>query len=71
MEKERSAKLDFELQGEKERGKQLEIALEKERQLGQQKLELEKEIIQELKKELLIVESQRESLNTQVMQVYT
>lgn len=71
LEKERSAKLDLELQREKQRGKELEIVVEKEKLLGQQKLEIEKEIIQELKRELLIVEGQRDSLNTQVMQVYT
>lgn len=71
LEKERRAKLELELQREKQRGEELETALEKERQLGHQKLEIEKEIIQELKRELLIVEGQRDSLNTQVMQVYT
>jgi hypothetical protein len=49
----------------------LETAVEKEKQLGQQKLEIETEIVHELKRELLIVEGQRDSLNSQVMPVDT
>jgi hypothetical protein len=71
LEKERSAKLVLELQKEKQRGNELETAVEKEKQLGQQKLEIETEIVHELKRELLIVEGQRDSLNSQVMPVGT
>jgi uncharacterized protein YgiM (DUF1202 family) len=71
LEKERSAKLDLELRREKQRCKELETAVEKEKQLGQQKLEIETEIIRELKRELLIVEGQRESLTSQVRPVDT
>jgi len=71
LEKERSAKLDLELQREKQRGKELETAVEKEKQLGQQKLEIETEIVHELKRELLIVEGQRDSLTSQVRPVDT
>jgi chromosome segregation ATPase len=67
LEKERSAKLDLELQREKQRGKELETAVEKEKQLGQQKLEIETEIVHELKRELLIVEGQRDSLTSQLI----
>jgi len=66
LEKERNAKLDLELQREKQRGKELETAVEKEKHLGQQKLEIEREIVRELKRELLIVEGQRDSLTSQV-----
>jgi hypothetical protein len=68
---ERSAQLELELQKEKQRGEKLKTAVLKEKQLGWQKLEIERGITQELKRKLLIVEGQRDSLNTQVMQVDT
>jgi hypothetical protein len=69
LEQERCKKLELELQKEKQKTKELEVAVEKEKQLGQQKVEIEKEIIQELKREFLTLEGQRDSLSTQVMQI--
>jgi hypothetical protein len=69
LEQERCEKLKLELQREKQKGKELEIAVEKEKQLGQQKVEIEKEMIQELKREFLTLEGQRDSLSAQVMKI--
>jgi hypothetical protein len=69
LEQERCEKLELELQREKQKVKELEIAMVKEKQMGQQKVETEREIIQELKREFLTLEGQRDSLNAQVMKV--
>jgi hypothetical protein len=69
LERERCEELKLELQREKQKGKEMEIAVEKEKQLGQQKVEIEKEIIQELKREFLTLEGQRDSLSAQVMKI--
>jgi hypothetical protein len=69
LEQERCGKLELELQREQQKAEELESVVEKEKQLGQQKIEIEKGIIQELKRELLTVEGQRDSLNAQVMEI--
>jgi hypothetical protein len=68
FEQERREKLELELQREKQKAKELELAVEREKQLGQQRVDIEKEIVQELKREFLTLEGQRDSLSTQVMQ---
>jgi hypothetical protein len=69
LEQERCTKLELELQRVQQKAEELESAVEKEKQLGQQKIEIEKGIIQELKRELLTVEGQQDSLNAQVTRI--
>ncbi|XP_069680061.1 A-kinase anchor protein 9-like isoform X4 [Periplaneta americana] len=69
LEHEKLAKLQLDLQRERRRAEELEAAVEKERQLGIQRLEIEKEIIQDLKREFVGLEGQRDSLNSQLTHV--
>jgi hypothetical protein len=69
LEQERCEKLKMELRREKQKVEELEVAVEKEKQLGQQKAEIEREIIQDLKREFLTLEGQRDSLTTQVTKI--
>jgi glucose-6-phosphate-specific signal transduction histidine kinase len=66
LEQEQSGKLELELERVKRKAEELDSALAKEKQLGQQKIDVEEGIIQELKRELLTVEGQRDSFNAQV-----
>ncbi|PNF22701.1 hypothetical protein B7P43_G07122 [Cryptotermes secundus] len=68
-EQELCEKLKLELQKEKQKAENLEVAVKKEKQLGQQKVEIEREIIQELKREFLALEGQRDSLSMQLVHV--
>jgi hypothetical protein len=67
LEQERCEKLELELRRVQRRAEELESAAVKEKQLGQQKMETEKGMIQELKRDLLTLEGQRDSLIAQVM----
>jgi hypothetical protein len=67
LEQERCAELELELQRVQQKADELESALEKEKQQGQQKMEIEKGLIQELKKELLTMVRQRDGLSAQVV----
>lgn len=69
LEQERCEKLELAFQKEKQKAEEMEFAVEKEKQLGQQKVEIEREIIQELKREFLTLEGERDSLSTQVMKI--
>jgi hypothetical protein len=66
---ERCEKLELEARREEEKVEELEVALEKERQLWQQKVEIEREIIKELKREFVTLEGQRDRLRAQVMKI--
>jgi hypothetical protein len=66
LEQERCGKLELELRRVQRKAEELESAVMKDKQLGQQKVEIEKGIIQELKRDLLTVEGQRDSFNAQV-----
>lgn len=66
LEQERYGKLELELQRVKRKADELESAVAKEKQLGQQKIDIEKRIIQELKRDLLTVEGQRDNFSAQV-----
>jgi hypothetical protein len=69
LEQKRCTELELDLQRVQQKAEELESLVEKEKQLGQQKIEIEKGRIQELKRELLTVEGQRDSLSAQVMGV--
>lgn len=69
LEQELCERLKLKLQKEKQKAEKLEVAVEKEKQLGQQKVEIEREIIQELKREFLALEGQRDGLSMQVIKI--